>query len=213
MVGKGVLFECIDHPAISKIFLINRRPVGNRDPKITELILERFDDFSELPAEVTAVDACFFCLGISALGKTKKEYTSITRDITLKLAKKLSSENPGMIFCYVSGQGTDINSKLMWARVKGLTEQQLTGFPFRKVVLFRPGYIQPLRNIRSSTKWANLFYKAASPFYPLLKTAFASSVTNTTNVGLAMINCLLVDDHPKIMGNPDINKLATQEIK
>jgi hypothetical protein len=147
------------------------------------------------------------------LGKTELEYAHITQDITLNLAQKLSEENPEMMFCYVSGQGTDINSKLMWARVKGRTEQVLTQLSFRKVVLFRPGYIQPLRGITSATVWYNLIYKVTAPFYPALKNLFSNAITNTTNVGLAMINCLLVDDHPNIMSNKDINKLAISEAK
>ncbi|GJM28495.1 MAG: epimerase [Cyclobacteriaceae bacterium] len=208
MVGKGVLYECMDHPAISGILLLNRRAVGIDHPKITELILEQFDDFSQLPAEFLQVDACFFCMGISALGKSEQEYTRITHDITLNLARKLSGENPEMLFCYVSGQGTNANSKTMWARVKGVTEQELQQLPFKKVVLFRPGFIQPRRGIRSATGWYNLIYKISTPFYPLLKRLSGNAITNTTNVGLAMINCLLVENHPMLLDNREINRLA-----
>lgn len=210
MVGKGVLLECIDHSSISGINLINRRSVDIEHPKINEMIHGEFQDFSGLSDSLRSLDACFFCLGISALGKSEQEYTRVTYDITLKLARLLSGINHEMVFCYVSGAGTNIESNSMWARVKGRTEQDLLKLPFKKVVLFRPGYIQPLRGIRSSTGWYNAVYRITSPIYPVIKSLFPNSVTNTSKIGLAMINCLTHDNHPQILDNQNINKLADE---
>jgi len=210
MVGKGVLLECLDHPAISRVILINRKPVGIQHSKIEEIILRDFHDLTALPLELDRADACYHCMGISVLGKTEKEYTGVTYGITMDLAGRLSRQNPDMVFCYVSGQGTDINGRAMWARVKGRTEKELTELPFKKVVLFRPGYIQPLRGIKSATGWYNAIYKISVPFYPILKRLFPNAITNTSSVGIAMINCLLTDAHPQVLTNADINKLTME---
>jgi uncharacterized protein YbjT (DUF2867 family) len=212
MVGKGVMLECLDHPDISRVIVINRKPVGIQHSKLEEIILRDFHDLTTLPLELDRADACFHCMGISALGKTEEDYTRVTHDITIDLAARLSRQNPDMVFCYVSGQGTNINGKAMWARVKGRTEKELTQLPFKKVVLFRPGYIQPLRGIRSSTGWYDTIYKVTGPLYPVLKKWFPNTVTNTTSVGKAMINCLRTDSHPQILTNADINKLAEAKV-
>ena len=155
MVGKGVLMECLDHQDISMVILLNRRSIDIEHPKILEVFLEDFQDLSPIDHEIPAADACFHCMGISALGKNEEEYAAVTYHISMNLAHMLLAKNSAMIFCYVSGQGTDINGSMMWARVKGRTEKELTELPFKKVVLFRPGFIQPLRGIQSSTGWYN----------------------------------------------------------
>jgi uncharacterized protein YbjT (DUF2867 family) len=210
MVGKGVLMECLDHPDISKVILVNRRPIDIGHPKIQEVILKDFQDLAPIDQEIPAVDACYHCMGISALGKTEEEYTAVTYHVSMNLARMLLAKNSAMIFCYVSGQGTDIKGSMMWARVKGRTEKELTELPFKKVVLFRPGFIQPLRGIQSSTGWYNTIYKVTKPIYPALKNLFPNAITNTDAVGRAMINCLKTDAHPQILDNRDINKLADE---
>ena len=208
MVGKGVLLECIDDDRITKIVVINRKPVEIEHPKLNEIIHRDFHDFSDLSTSFTNLDACFFCMGISAIGKTEEEYTKVTYDIPISLAKLLLPINPDMVFCYVSGAGTDPNGNSMWARVKGKTEKDLQELPFRKVVLFRPGFIQPMRGIKSATGWYNAIYTILSPFYGLIKTLGSNHITNTTNIGMAMNNCIRNDDHPSFLANKDINSLA-----
>ena len=208
MVGKGVLYECLDHPDIDTVILLNRRSIDIQHPKIKELIVEDFTDLSSLTPEYSNVDACYHCMGVSALGKSEAEYKAITYDITLDLGNRLLTQNPNMIFCYVSGQGTNADSKTMWSRVKGKTEQDLKALGFRKVVLFRPGFIQPLKGITSSTGWYDLIYKVVGPLYPITRRLFPNGMTNTTSLGIAMINCLLVDTHPQILENKEINELA-----
>ena len=210
MVGKGVLLECLDHNAITRVMLVNRRNVEVQHAKIKEIIIEDFQDLTPMVAEAGQIDACYHCMGISALGKSEQEYTKITYQVTMDLANMLLAKNPQMIFCYVSGQGTDIDGSMMWARVKGRTEKELTELSFKKVLLFRPGFIQPLRGIQSSTGWYNGMYKLTKPIYPALKYLFPNAITNTEAVGRAMINCLETDAHPQILENRDINKLASE---
>ena len=50
-----------------------------------------------------------------------------------------------MVFTYVSGAKTDSSEKgrMMWARVKGKTENDLAKLPFKAEYNFRPGVMQP----------------------------------------------------------------------
>ena len=38
MVGEGVLHECLSHPEVESILVINRRPCGISHPKLKEII-------------------------------------------------------------------------------------------------------------------------------------------------------------------------------
>ena len=71
-------------------------------------------------------------MGVSAAGLSEEEYDKMTCGYTMALAKELYSLNPQMTFTYVSGQGTDSteNGRIMWARVKGKTENAILKLGF-----------------------------------------------------------------------------------
>lgn len=209
MVGKGVLLECIDHPSIENILIVNRSSVGITHPKVKEVLIEDFFELSSVSDELNGFDACFFCLGITSIGQSEASYTKTTYDLTLNFAETFIDQNVKSIFCYVSGTGTDSSEKgrTMWARVKGKTENRLLEMPFKRAYMFRPGYIQPLRGIKSKTQWYALLYLIFKPIYLILK-HFPSTATNTTNMGLAMINSLEGKYAKSILENKEINELA-----
>jgi len=211
MVGKGVLLECIDHPSIENILIVNRSSVGITHPKVKEVLIEDFFELSSVSDELNGFDACFFCLGITSIGQSEASYTKTTYDLTLNFAETFIDQNVKSIFCYVSGTGTDSSEKgrTMWARVKGKTENRLLEMPFKRAYMFRPGYIQPLRGIKSKTQWYALLYLIFKPIYLILK-HFPSTATNTTNMGLAMINSLEGKYAKSILENKEINELAQQ---
>lgn len=211
MVGKGVLLECIDHPSIDRILIVNRNTLGMDHPKVKEVLVKDFFDLSDISAELKGYDACFFCLGITSLGQSEASYSKTTYDLTLNFAKTFIDQNEKKTFCYVSGTGTDSSEKgrTMWARIKGKTENSLLEMPFKKAYMFRPGYIQPLRDIKSKTQWYAALYLVFKPIYLILK-HFPSTATNTTNMGLAMINSLDGKYSKSILENKDINELSQQ---
>jgi uncharacterized protein YbjT (DUF2867 family) len=210
MVGKGVLLECLERAEIQAILVINRKPLKIKHDKITEVVLADFFDLSSVEDKLINYDACFFCLGVSAFGMSEEEYIKITYDLTMNFAHTLLKLNPGMIFCYVSGQGTDETekSKMMWARVKGKTENALLELPFKKAYMFRPGFIQPMKGIKSSTKLYNMLYAVFKPLYPVLKSIVPKQITSTVQVGQAMINSVVFGIEKIHLGNNDINQLA-----
>jgi len=211
MVGQGVLLECLDHPEVSAILAVGRSSCGIDHPKFRELLHEDFLDYSAIEGDLTGYDACFFCLGVSAAGMSEEQYHRLTYELTLSAAKTLVRLNPSMTFCYVSGAGTDSSEsgRMMWARVKGKTENHLLRLPFKAAFMFRPGYIQPMKGIRSKTRLYQTFYTLGRPLYPALKTLFPSLVTTTEKVGVAMIKVALHGYPQPLLDNRDINALAT----
>ncbi len=152
MIGQGALIECLDDPSVKSVLAVVRRATGKAHPKLRELVLPDFTDYSSVEAELRGYDGALFCLGVSASGLSEADYRHITLDYTLAAARVLCRLNPEMRFIYVSGQGTDSSEKgrMMWARIKGHTENELMKLPF-KAYMFRPGYIQPVKGSVSST--------------------------------------------------------------
>ncbi len=107
MVGEGVLLECLNHPAVEQILVINRKPGGMSHPKLREIIHSDFFDLTSIESQLSGYDACFFCLGVSSVGLSRQEYEHITYDLTLNVAQRLAKRNPDMTFCYITGAGTD----------------------------------------------------------------------------------------------------------
>jgi putative NADH-flavin reductase len=134
MVGEGVLHECLLHDDVEQVLVINRRPCGITHPKLKEILHGNFFDLSPVASELSGYNACFFCLGVSSVGMKEPEYTRLTYDITMHFAETVVKQNQGMTFCYVSGAGADSteHGKMMWARVKGKTENDLVNLPFKK---------------------------------------------------------------------------------
>ena len=210
MVGKGVLLECLDHDSISEVLVIGRNPLGMKHPKLKELIHSDFTNFTEVKDKLLGYDACFYCLGISAAGLKDEQYKRITYDFTLALAKTLFEINPQMTFNYVSGEGTDTSEKgrMMWARVKGKTENDLLNLGFKQAFMFRPGAIIPLRGIKSKTKSYQFMYDYFLWLVKIIKLIAPNSVVSTTQIGLAMIHSMLNGYPDKILRPKDIFKLS-----
>jgi hypothetical protein len=206
MVGEGVLHECLLNPDVESVLVINRRPCEKKDPKLKEIIHTNFFDFTDIKDQLTGFNACFFCLGVSSIGLNEEKYHSLTFDLTMSLAKTLVILNPDMVFCYVSGAGTDSTEKgkSMWARVKGKTENQLMQMSFRKAYMFRPGYIQPTKGLNN----AYAIYKVISPLYPLWKLLFPKYVSTLKEIGMAMINTVNKGYEKQILEVKDIIELA-----
>ena len=209
MVGKGVLLECMDHSLIESVLLVNRSSANIQHQKVKEVLVKDFFDLSSVEKDFSGYDACFFCLGITSIGQSELDFSRITYDLTIHFAKTFLAHNDKSIFCYVSGAGTDSSEKgrIMWARVKGKTENELLTMDFKDSYMFRPGYIQPLRGIKSKTQWYQALYNVFWPIYLILK-HFPGAATNTTEMGLAMINTLEGKSSKKLLETKDINNLA-----
>ncbi|GGC12738.1 epimerase [Dyadobacter sediminis] len=205
MVGEGVLLECLNHPDVEKVLVINRKPGGISHPKLKEIIHSDFFNLAPVETQLAGYNACFFCLGISSVGISKEEYKRITYDLTLNVGQVLARLNPEMTFCYVTGAGTDSSEqgKIAWARVKGATENALIQF-FENAYMFRPGFMKAMpgqKNIKS-------YYKLIFWFYPVGRALFPSGFCTLQEVGKAMIKAAGKGYSKKVLEVKDIVALA-----
>ena len=212
MVGQGVLRECLIDPSVESVVTVGRRPTDDKHPKLGELVYPDLSTLAPLEPQLGGFDACFFCLGVSALGMSESAYSRLTYDLTLSIAKTLLRTSPGLTFIYVSGAGTDSSERgrAMWARVKGRTENALLSLPFKAAYMFRPGLIVPLHGIRSSTRWYNAAYLVIKPLVPVLERVAPTTITTTERVGRAMLAVARNGYPTHILEMADINRLDAQ---
>ncbi|MBD3583289.1 NAD-dependent epimerase/dehydratase family protein [Flavobacterium selenitireducens] len=182
MVGEGVLLECLQNDEVSKVLTINRKHDDRQHLKLSQLVVPDFFRLGEREHEIRGYDACFFCSGVSSIGMGEEKYKRITYDTTLSFAKAFLDANPNSVFHYVSGSHTDSteSARLMWARVKGKTENDLMRLPFKAVYNFRPGVMLPMKgqkNWKTLYEWMGKMMKFIAP----------KSVLSVGDVGRAMI--------------------------
>jgi hypothetical protein len=206
MVGEGILLEALRHANVESILVIGRRSCNMSHPKLRELIHSDFLDYSAIEDNLRSFNACFFCLGVSSVGMNEKDYSRVTYGLTIQAATTLSKLNPDMTFCYVSGTGTDSTekSRIMWARIKGKTENHLMKLPFKAVYLFRPGLMKPIKGQRN----VKAIFNVLGFLYPVWKFLFPKYVCTLQELGTAMIQSVKQGYPKQILENIDIVKLA-----
>jgi uncharacterized protein YbjT (DUF2867 family) len=209
MIGSGVLLECLRDPRVSAVLAVGRSRAPQSHPKLTQIVHDDFLRYDAIRQQLAGYDACFFCLGVSAVGMSEADYHRLTYDITVAAAEALLAVNPGLTFCYVSGASTDSteHGRMMWARVKGKTENRLLAMSERSY-MFRPGFIQPVHGVRSKTLLYALIYDVTRPLYPVLARLFPNSVSTSDGLGRAMIAVAATGYSKRILEIPDINALA-----
>lgn len=212
MVGQGVLRECLLAPDVEQVTAIGRTPTGQQHPRLREVLAPDLSDVAALEPALAGHDACFWCLGVSAAGMTEAEYTRLTYETTMAVARALARLAPGLTFVYVSGAGTDgtQRSGAMWARVKGRTENALLALGFRGAYMFRPALIRPVHGERSRTTSYRVLYALVRPLFGVLASRFPGSVTTTERIGRAMLNAARHGAPKRILESQDIDALAGQ---
>jgi uncharacterized protein YbjT (DUF2867 family) len=210
MVGQGVLRECLEARDVTRVVAVGRTPTGITHERLSEIVTPDLMDLDSHRDRLAPFDACFFCLGVSSVGMTEADYTRVTYDLTMSVAQFLLRENSGMIFTYVSGSGTDSTGagKLMWARVKGRTENALIALGFKGAYMFRPGVIQPMHSVRSKTTAYRLTYALATPLFGILRRFWPRSIVTSVEVGLAMLGVARHGYARAILEVPDIQDAA-----
>lgn len=210
MVGEAVLLECFKSENVSEILVINRRPCGYMHPKLKEIIHSDFLNLTQIKRELGGYNTCLFCLGVSSLGMKEDEYTLLTYTLTMHVAAVLAEMNPEMTFSYISGAGTDSSEKgrMMWARVKGKTENDLRKLNFKKVYAFRPGMLKATKGQKFTLK----YYKYFEWLYPLVKFIMPGTACKLSELGQAMINASLSGYPKDILEVSDIIKCAENRL-
>jgi len=210
MVGRGVLRECLADPEITSVLSVSRGTAGQTHEKLKEIIHGNFEDFSVVESQLLGYDACLFCLGISSAGMSEKDYRHVTYDYAMAVGSVLAGLNPGMNFLFISGAGTDSSEKgnVMWARVKGETENALLKLPFKASYMLRPAYIQPLDGIVSRQALYRMIYSLMGVLYPLWKLLFPKYVITTRELGRGMLRLAKEGSPKKVLESWEIKELA-----
>lgn len=207
MVGEGVLLECLENSAVKEILVIGRKPFGLKHPKLNELLIPDLLDLKSHSTSVTGFDACFYCIGKSSNGMSEKEYTALTYHLTIEIATVIKNLNPNITFCFVSGNATDSTEKgkIMWARVKGKTENKLLNMFGNKAYNFRPALMKPSPNQKNFQGYNKLVHKT---LFPLLKLFFPFNTIQ--QIAQAMIFISANGYDKQILEVSDINQLIRQ---
>jgi uncharacterized protein YbjT (DUF2867 family) len=206
MVGQGVLRECLLADDVERVLAVGRTGTGVANPKLDELVRDDLFDLTPVADRLAGYDACLFCLGVSSAGMKEDAYRRITYDLTMAVARTLVTVHKGMRFLYVSGAGTDSSERgrLMWARVKGRTENDLLKLPLH-AYMFRPGFIQPTHGVKSKTRLYRLAYAVTSPLYPVLRRVAPKFVTSNDTIGRAMLTVARSGAPKRVLETADIN--------
>jgi uncharacterized protein YbjT (DUF2867 family) len=213
MVGQGVLRECLRDPDIELVEIIGRTATGVPNAKLKEIVRRDLLDYGPIEAQLSGFDACLFCLGVASRGMPESDYHRVTYQLTLAAANTVIRLNPQMTFIFVSGAGTDSSERgrMMWARVKGKTENALLRLPFKAAYMFRPGFIEPLHGIRSKTPLYRRFYTLTKPVLPLFRRLLPNQILTTEELGRAMLIALKRGAQKSILETRDIRALLRSQ--
>ncbi|WP_316823790.1 NAD-dependent epimerase/dehydratase family protein [Pedobacter miscanthi] len=205
MVGEGVLFECLENPVIKEVLIVNRRHYDLQHPKLKELIVNDFTKLGGLENQLSGYDACFYCAGISSVGMNEEKYNHITYETTMAFAQQLVKWNPDMVFNFVSGGHTDSTEKgkIMWARIKGKTENALMKLPFKAQYNFRPGFMKPFKQQKN----VKALFKPIIWIFPILLPKLSLTLKQ---VAQAMINAVKKGYSKQVLEIADIKILAAE---
>lgn len=214
MIGEGVLHECLKHSHIEKVLVITRRPTGYSDPKLQEIVHDDFMDLTSISDQLSGYNACYYCIGVTSVGKSEEEYTRQTYSMTMNLARPLSVLNPEMTFCFISGAGTDSTgtSRSMWARVKGKTENELMKLPFGAVYCFRPGAIEPFLPLRPTQTYFKT-YRYFSWLMSVMKFVSPGMVITLKDLAASMIHASLTGYPKNVLEMKDMKILAKANVE
>jgi len=204
MVGEGILHECLNSKLVASVLIVNRKPSGYQHAKLKEILHQDFFNITSLKDTFAQYDTCLFCLGVSSVGMNETDFTKMTYDLTMHFAEQCA--HPGMTFSYISGAGTDSTEKgrLMWARVKGKTENDLQKLPFKKVYLYRPGILKPTPGMKNTLK----YYSYLGWLYPVLKLVAPNTASTLAELGQSMIRTAYYQYPNNIIEVKDIVRTA-----
>jgi len=206
MVGIELVRQAIADSSIDEVTVLVRRKMPFSDPKLREVIHRDFCCFNGLEEIFSRADACFWCLGISQLRVSKKEYINITYRYTVKAAEAMRRANPSLRFIFLSAMGADMSGRWpgRFAKVKGRTEKTLADMGFPGLFIFHPGGILPSVPQQQMSR----FKKFELFMVRLLSFAAPFAVVSTVRLTKAMLSVLKQDPGKMIIRHREIRRLS-----
>ena len=201
--GTSVLAACLSSPAVGEVRAIARRRPAVSHEKLRVILHEDFQDYSASVHAFERIDACLFCLGVSVTQVSQEPaYRRITHDFAMAAARALKTTSPGAAFHYISGYGTDVNSRQMWARVKGETERELIDLVGS--VCWRPAFIDT-----PPSESEPALYRTLKPLFRLLK-PFRNWYVAGEHLGRAMLQTTVDGVRGRVIENAEIREIAAR---
>lgn len=199
--GGSVLRACLEAPEVEDVCAVVRRPLDAAHAKLRTVIHHDFADYSTIPDVFVGVDAVLYCLGISVRQVSgEAEYRRITYDYALAAARTLRAQNGNAAFHFISGSGTHLDSRFMWARVKAETERDVMAVA--RAVCWRPAAIDGVPS-RSEP----LLYKSLRPLYGLFA-PFRGLYVKGEDIGRAMLFATRERWRNRVVENREIRDIA-----
>ena len=209
MVGQAVLRQAVAHPSISRVHVVTRTASPLPHPKVTSTVVADLFELGPHTAELSGFDALVWCVGVSSAGLSEAEYSRVTCELTLYALRLLLPLSPSATVIFVSGEGADSSesSRVMWARVKGRTENGVLALSPSSFVV-RPGVVLPLHGITSRTASYRVAYQVGRPLFWLLKALRPQAVSNTTELGDAVLRVAEVGYRSRLLRTADIREVG-----
>jgi hypothetical protein len=201
-VGNTVLEACTASPIVEEVRAIVRRPLMNTSVKLRTYVHKDFLDYSTAQEAFREIDACLFCLGTSITQVSEDDYRKISYSMPLAAAEMLKMWSSGAAFHYISGKGTNLQSRMLWARIKGQAEQDLIALVDANC--WRPAFIDA-----KPTASMPRYY---SIFFPLGKLAkpFANWYVHGHDLAWAMLQATKEKLRRRIIENAEIRQIAAR---
>jgi uncharacterized protein YbjT (DUF2867 family) len=197
-----VLRASLAAPAVTEVRALVRRSTGVSHPKLREIIHSDYLDYTASASAFTGVDACFFCLGISVQQVPDEPgYRRIHQRFPIAAATMLREKSPGAHFHYLSGGRAGVDSRWMWARVKGEAERDLMS-QFG-ATCWRPAMID---GEPASSQPA--LVRAVRPVLRAVFKPFRSMYVVNDDIGRAMLHATRQGLRNRIVENAELRDLA-----
>lgn len=203
MIGSLILEECLKSDTISNIIAISRKKLNNDHPKLRNIIHSDFSNFDSILEEFKNIDIGFFTIGVYS-GKVKDDvFKKITVDFPIKFGTALQGASPNSTLCFLSGAGADRTeqSKMAFAKFKGMAENQISAIGFNSWYSFRPSYIYPV----SPRQEPNIMYRISRFMYPLISLFGKNMSIKSTELAKAMVQVGLNGNSNEILENQEIH--------
>jgi uncharacterized protein YbjT (DUF2867 family) len=203
--GAEVVRQATTDSDIQTVTALVRKPLAFQHPKLKTVLHHDFLDYSALESVFKDNQVCVWCLGISQTQVSEAEYHKITFDYVMAAASAMLKANPDMTFVFLSGMGADSSeqSRTLFARVKGQTENALKKLPFKKFFIARPGGIEPIHK-KENTPFME---RAMTPLFPLLQRIAPSYFITSVDLAKALLHIAKHGADKTILGNKDLKNL------
>ncbi|CAG8648994.1 10596_t:CDS:2, partial [Acaulospora colombiana] len=146
-VGSALLLDLLKFNDFKTISTVGRREIkydGNNKEILKQKIID-FENLDQYKEEFVGHDVVFNTFGTTrALAGSAENFERIDKGYVIRSAKIIKELNPDkeIHFLYCSAMNSNPNSQLLYPRVKGEIEKELGDIGFKKVSIFRPGYLK-----------------------------------------------------------------------